>query len=223
LNALVMTTIASFCDLIENNVINLNEDQRRCFYLFYKILLDGNKKINLVSRKEPDIIGRHFINSAVIAYYKKFSSSDFILDIGTGGGFPGMILKILFPDTNFVLVDSTRKKTDFLHRVSAALNLKKIEILNERVENLGIEFRSKFDFITCRAVGELDKLVTWSVPYLKDGGEMLFLKGRRYAEELQKNIKNVTIRTYLLDDLDFLQEKHGGVLIEAKKRAQDFS
>ncbi|NUM80155.1 16S rRNA (guanine(527)-N(7))-methyltransferase RsmG [bacterium] len=152
--------------------------------LYYDFLIEQNKKFNLISRNEKDIIERHFLNSALIAFYYKFLPTDKIIDIGSGAGFPGIILKILFPQSQFTLVDSTTKKTNFLKELVSKLKLQKIEILNDRVENLSKNYSDKFDFVTARAVSQLDKLFLLSKSLINRRGIMVFLKGKKFQEEI---------------------------------------
>ncbi len=176
-------SINFFIEYIEKNICGLSQVQKKQYVCFFKILLNNNLKYNLYSRKEKDIIERHFINSILFAYYFKLNSKDNILDIGTGGGFPGIILKILFTDSSFVLVDSIKKKTDFLKCAVSELGLKNIIIENNRIENLQKKYTGFFDFITARAVASLDQLYLFSKELVKPNGTMVFFKGKNYEKE----------------------------------------
>lgn len=176
--------IEFFFQTINNFILKIDPEQERQFMLYYDFLIEQNKKFNLISRNEKDIIERHFLNSALIAFYYKFLPTDKIIDIGSGAGFPGIILKILFPQSQFTLVDSTTKKTNFLKELVSKLNLQKIEILNDRVENLSKNYSDKFDFVTARAVSQLDKLFLLSKSLINQRGIMVFLKGKKFQEEI---------------------------------------
>jgi len=121
-----------FLQHIDKHILETNGIQKSQFGVFFKLLVDWNSKINLISRNEKNIVDRHFLNSASVAHFVKFNPEDKIIDLGSGGGFPGIILKILFPDSYFVLTDSVGKKTDFLMVVVRELGLNNIEIINDR-------------------------------------------------------------------------------------------
>lgn len=171
---------------IDENILETTVVQKKQFELYYTLLLEWNSKINLISRNEKNIVDRHFFNSVCIAHFVKFNPDCRIIDIGSGGGFPGIILKILFPHSYFVLADSITKKTDFLKRVIDGLGLKNIEVINGRAEKIssGKQLYKSFDYVTARAVSSLKDLVVMSLPFLKESGKMVFLKGRSYTDEI---------------------------------------
>ena len=149
---------------------------------------DWNKKINVVSRKDIDeLYLRHVLHSLGIAMVISFRPGARVLDVGTGGGFPGIPLAILFPDTHFTLVDSIGKKIRVVQEVAEGLGLSNVTALNMRVE----ELQDKFDFIVSRAVAAMPTFVHWvkgkvkkeSVHPLKNG--ILYLKGGDLSEELK--------------------------------------
>lgn len=184
MNNSIDINIEFFFQTINNFILKIDPEQERQFMQYYGFLIEQNRKFNLISRNEKDIIERHFLNSALIAFYYKFLPTDKIIDIGSGAGFPGIILKILFPQSQFTLVDSTTKKTNFLKELVSKLNLQKIEILNDRVENLSKNYSDKFDFVTARAVSQLDKLFLLSKSLINQRGIMVFLKGKKFHEEI---------------------------------------
>lgn len=148
---------------------------------------DWNVKINVVSRKDIDeIYMRHVLHSLGIAKVQQFKPGSSILDVGTGGGFPGVPLAILFPEVEFHLVDSIGKKIKVVDEVVAGLGLKNVKTTNDRVENVN----GNYDFIVSRAVAQMETFVRWVRPRiakknkheLKNG--VLYLKGGDLAEEL---------------------------------------
>ncbi|MGB3774150.1 MAG: 16S rRNA (guanine(527)-N(7))-methyltransferase RsmG [Leeuwenhoekiella sp.] len=148
---------------------------------------DWNLKINVVSRKDIDeIYLRHVLHSLGIAKVQNFKAGASILDVGTGGGFPGIPLAILFPETQFHLVDSIGKKIKVVEQVVNGLDLKNVKATNERVENI----EGPYDFIVSRAVAQMETFVRWVKPRiakdskhdLKNG--ILYLKGGDLSEEL---------------------------------------
>lgn len=177
-----------FLQHVDKKILETSAAQKNQLGLFLDLLIEWNSKINLISRNEKNIIDRHFLNSACVAHFFTPDSHEKIIDIGSGGGFPGIILKILFPHAHFVLIDSIKKKTNFLKLVVRELGLTNIDIINDRAENISSleAFYKSFDFVTARAVSSLDSLISLSDPFLKQKGKMLFLKGRNYEEEITK-------------------------------------
>lgn len=159
---------------------------------FYELLVEWNKKINLTAITEhKEVIYRHFIDSALIFKSSLFDgreSADF-LDIGTGAGFPGIVLAILRPQYTFTLVDSLKKRIEFLHIIKKELNLNNISLFHGRAEEFGRDssFRNHFEFVVSRAVAELPVLLEYCIPFVKRGGYFVAYKGRKYMEEIEKS------------------------------------
>lgn len=150
---------------------------------------DWNLKINVVSRKDIDeLYLRHVLHSLAIAKIQAFQPGSKILDVGTGGGFPGIPLAILFPETQFHLVDSIGKKIKVVEEVAEGLQLQNVKATNARVESI----TGQYDFIVSRAVAQMETFVHWvkarvakkSKHELKNG--ILYLKGGDLTEELSK-------------------------------------
>lgn len=176
-------------ELIIKYFPHLTELQLAQFEKLEFLYKDWNLKINVVSRKDIDeLYLRHVLHSLGIAKVQEFKEGANILDVGTGGGFPGIPLAILFPETNFHLVDSIGKKIKVVDEVVEGLNLSNVKTTNARVE----EIPGEFDFIVSRAVAAMPTFVHWtkgkiakkSRHTLKNG--ILYLKGGDLAEELQE-------------------------------------
>lgn len=175
-------------DLILKYFPQLTENQKNQFELLQELYEDWNLKINVVSRKDIDeLYIRHVLHSLGIAKMQPFLSGSKILDVGTGGGFPGIPLAILYPEVKFHLVDSIGKKIKVVDEVVAGLQLKNVKTTNDRVENVS----GKYDFIVSRAVAQMETFVHWvdgkiakkSLHERKNG--ILYLKGGDLAEELK--------------------------------------
>lgn len=167
---------------------NLTEIQQNQFLRLYELYLDWNSKINVVSRKDiEELYLRHVLHSLGIAKILQFKPGTKIMDVGTGGGFPGIPLAILFPDCHFHLVDSINKKLKVVEAVSETLGLTNIKVSHTRVETVN----DTYDFIVSRAVTAMPTFVNWvkrkitkkSNHELKNG--ILYLKGGDLTEELQ--------------------------------------
>lgn len=175
-------------ELIEKYFPNLSELQKQNLAALDALYADWNSKINVISRKDQDhFYERHVLHSLAIAKVCRFHPGAEVLDIGTGGGFPGIPLAILFPKAQFHLVDSIGKKVKVVEEVALALNLKNVTAEQIRAEKL----HRSFDFIVSRAVTQMPKFMTWTrnrVRKGKDAGSMangiLYLKGGDLSEEL---------------------------------------
>lgn len=187
-------------ELIKKYFPDLTHHQLDQFQAMQELYKDWNLKINVVSRKDiEELYLRHVLHSLGIAKVQKFNPGANILDVGTGGGFPGIPLAILFPEVQFHLVDSIGKKIKVVDEVSAGLELKNVKTTNSRVE----EIKEEYDFIVSRAVAIMPSFVAWvkgktaknSNHELKNG--ILYLKGGDLLEEL-KTYK--TAKIYPLTD-----------------------
>lgn len=165
--------------------IDINEEQINKFYDYMNLLIEWNKKINLTAITDyNEIILKHFVDSLTIN--KCIKENNYVVDVGTGAGFPGIPLKIIRDDINIVLVDSLNKRINFLNEVITRLNLKEISTVHSRIEDFGKnkEYREKFDFVTARAVAHLSVLSEYLLPISKVGGKCICMKGSNVEEEL---------------------------------------
>lgn len=167
---------------------NLTEIQLEQFSKLKDLYEDWNEKINVISRKDTEeLYIRHVLHSLGIAKVMMFSSGSKVLDVGTGGGFPGIPLAILFPEVEFHLVDSIQKKILVVSEIANALNLKNVKAETQRVEKL----KSQYDFIVSRAVTQMPKFVNWVRNKIKKEYKnplpngILYLKGGDLTDELK--------------------------------------
>ena len=174
--------------------IELSKEQLDSFLKYYELLIDWNEKINLTAITEyEDVCLKHFVDSMSIvnafSSYEEasvFFKDKTLIDVGTGAGFPGVCLKILFPELNITLMDSLDKRIKFLNEVMAALGLKKIATVHARVEDAAktSEYRESFDFATARAVASLPVLSEYCLPFVKVGGSFIAYKSEKVLEEI---------------------------------------
>jgi len=156
---------------------------------FGDILLDWNQRLNLTRITDPhEVILKHFIDSMALS---KFISGVSFADLGTGAGFPGVPLKILCPDLDIVLMDSMKKRLDFLDVVIKTLDFKGIRTVHARIEDFGrnSKYRGKFDTVSSRAVARLPVLLEYALPVLKINGLLLAPKGAQFEVELAESKK----------------------------------
>lgn len=186
--------IDKFVNGLEQLGITLSEMQMNQFLQYYKMLVEKNKVMNLTAITEFDeVIEKHFLDSLQIAKYVNFNKNTKLIDIGTGAGFPGIPLKIAFPELEAVLLDSLNKRILFLQEVVEELKLEKIELLHGRAEDYGKnpEYREKFDYCVSRAVANLSSLSEYCLPFVKTGGDFIPYKSGNIEDELEQARKAV--------------------------------
>ncbi|MDA9892998.1 16S rRNA (guanine(527)-N(7))-methyltransferase RsmG [Flavobacteriaceae bacterium] len=180
---------------------NLTAEQLKQFELLQGLYSEWNAKINLISRKDMDsFFERHVLHSLGIACVIKFKEGAKVLDVGTGGGFPGIPLAILFPETDFYLIDSIGKKIKVVQEISRELGLKNVTSSHMRAE----DFTTKVDFVVSRAVTKMETFVPWIKKNIRSTHKhdfkngILYLKGGDLSEELASftRAKEFSLQTY---------------------------
>jgi 16S rRNA (guanine527-N7)-methyltransferase len=169
--------------------ISLSSYQLSLLERYEQELDEWNDRYNLTAIHEPDKIRiKHFLDSFSPYLVIKNSPINRLIDVGTGAGFPGIPLKIIYPDTEVVLVDSISKKTEFCQHIINTLNLKGIQVIQDRVERLARDeqYRETFDWAVARAVAKIPTLSEYLLPFVKIGGNMLAMKGDQGPFEAQK-------------------------------------
>jgi len=178
--------------------IEINEKMLEKLNIYYNLLIEENKKYNLTAiTKEEDVYLKHFYDSLTAVKVINLNNQS-ICDIGTGAGFPGIVLKIFFPNLTLTLVDSTLKKCNFLKKVVEQLNLNNVITINNRIENYAKEVRENYDIVISRAVAPLKHLLEYGIPLLKVGGTIICLKGK--IENETTNLEKYIIKLKIVED-----------------------
>lgn len=178
-----------FKELLRHIDLDLTEKQFDQFIKYYEMLVEKNKVMNLTAITEWDeVVLKHFVDSLTIAKYVELKDQR-VVDLGTGAGFPGIPLKIAFPDLEFVLIDSLNKRVKFLQEVIDELGLEKITAVHGRAEDVGrnVGYRESFDLSVSRAVANLSTLSEYCLPLVKVGGKFISYKAGSLEEELDRS------------------------------------
>ena len=186
-----------FLEELKKINITLTNDKLDKLQKYYEILITENQKYTLTAIiKQEDVYLKHFYDSLTLTKIVDLNTQS-LCDIGTGAGFPGIVLKIVYPTLKVTLLDSTEKKCKFLQKVIDSLELKDIEVINERAEIFSKENREKYDIVTSRAVAPLKHLLEYSIPLVKVNGFYIAMKG-----EITKETENIEIYYKKLDIIE---------------------
>lgn len=189
-------------DIFTNEGYELNDDQISKFQQFYDLLEEWNYKIDITKIvDEEEVYIKHFLDSLLITKAGYFEKNQNIIDIGTGGGFPGIPLKIYNDKLSFVLLDSLKKRINFLDTVVEDLKLENVVPLHGRAEEIARKegMREEFDIATSRAVAPMQTLLEYCLPFVKVGGYFIAMKGPNYKEELNLSKGAINLLGGLLD------------------------
>lgn len=181
---------------LEEIGIVLTEEQKLQFHRYYELLVEWNKVMNLTGITEFDEVNeKHFLDSLSVVKAVNPNDVHTVIDIGTGAGFPGIPLKIVFPHLKVVLLDSLQKRINFLNTVIDELNLTEVETLHGRAEDYAkkTDYREKFDLCVSRAVSNLATLSEYCLPYIRIGGVFLSYKSGEVEEEMNNSKKAIHI------------------------------
>lgn len=204
LNDAILNKITSLVSQLD---ISLSEEQAQKLCYLVHFLAKWNKALNLTSIKtESEMVVLHILDSASIS--PLLGDAKNIADVGTGAGFPGLVLAILNPNKHFTLIDSIAKKISFVKMACVNLNLTNVTVLNTRCENISTEH--KFDMIVSRAFAPLERMVNWCIHLLDDNGCFLAMKANLTDEEINSIPKSVKIdRLVSLKVPDLDAARHG--------------
>ena len=185
--------IERFIKELEKINITLNEFQLKQLHDYYLLLIEWNQKINLTRiTDEEDVYLKHFFDSLTLYKIMDLKQEITMCDVGSGAGFPGIVLKIVFPNLNIVLIDSLNKRIKFLNEVIDTLQLKNIEAIHCRMEDFSRKNRNKFDVVVSRAVSNINIMAEISIPALKIGGHMILMKAN-CEEEIESSNKTLKL------------------------------
>jgi len=182
---------------INKDITPLQLDQ---LYEYYLLLESASKTMNLTTIVEyTDVYIKHFYDSLLVKEVVTLDNKS-IIDVGSGAGFPGLVLAICYPNASFTLVEPTLKRCNFLNKVITELKLENIVVINERAEKLDQKYRESFDIATARAVAQVPILLELLTPYTKVGGKVVILKGINYEDELNQSNNAIKLLSLELDN-----------------------
>ncbi len=190
-----------FLEELKKINIELTKEQKSQLEKFYQLLIEWNKQINLtrITDKE-DVYLKHFYDSLTIAKVIDLSKIDTLCDVGTGAGFPGIVLKIVYPNLKITLVDSLQKRINYLNQITKELNLKDIKAIHTR----GEDYKETFDVVTSRAVANIETLVKYTMHLVNKKGIFIAMKGN-IDNELTKPIEKKLSRKYKIIKIEKFQ------------------
>ena len=191
--------INEFIEEIKKLGVEINNDQLHQLEIYYNELVAYNSHTNLTSIiKKEDVYLKHFYDSLTLSKAIDFNNINNIIDIGTGAGFPGVIIKIFYPQIKLTLLDSNNKKTKFLELLVEKLNLNNVTIINDRAEIYAKNNQNKYDLCVSRAVAFIDIITSLSTPLIKEDGQVILMKGSINNEKsiLDNHLSELNIKSY---------------------------
>lgn len=202
--------IDSFIENLKKLNIEVNDKQLELLEKYYDYLVEYNSHTNLTAITEcEDVYLKHFYDSLTVALVYDFNRDVKVLDVGSGAGFPGIVLKIFFPKIKLTVLDSNNKKTKFIASLVEKLELQDVFVINQRAEEYALNNLNKFDLCVSRAVAFIDIITELSIPFIKLDGKVILMKGnldneidtlKIYQQKL--NIKNYKIVNFTLPNND---------------------
>jgi 16S rRNA (guanine527-N7)-methyltransferase len=207
--------ITWFDSICKKNSIELSKTQIELFQTYVNLLLQKNKEVNLISRNSEKFIWEeHILHSISFLFKVKINPNSEILDLGTGGGLPGVPIKIIIPDLKITFLDSTKKKILALSEFLSQLKLVQSKAVSFRAEEASENYKNKYDYVIARGVSTIKELVNWAYPFLKTNensfdenfipsGSLLVQKGGDISKEISQVNKHKKIKNLEIINLDF--------------------
>lgn len=203
-----------FENILRHWKIPFSGEQKEQLITYYEMLIEKNKVMNLTAITEfEDVLEKHFLDSISVSRYVDFTAELSVIDLGTGAGFPGMPLKIMFPNLSITFADSLNKRILFLNEVIDALKLEGVQTVHSRAEDLAVDcnYREQYDYCLSRAVANLSTLSEYCLPFVKLGGTFISYKSGEIDEELSAAKKAIRLLggqvkdviSFQLDGTDF--------------------
>lgn len=205
--------------------IDLNDDLANKLEIYARLLKEWNEKINLTAITDDEGIAvKHFLDCLLVCKYADFKPGDKIIDVGTGAGFPGLVIAAANPDVQVTLLDSTGKKLKAVADMAQAMGVNNAQVVHMRAEEAGQkpDFRERYDYATARAVAELRVLLEYTLPFVKKGGAFLSLKGAAAVEEIDGATNSLKVLGGKIQGVDEFSLPGGDkrAIIKVKKISQ---
>ena len=209
-----------FIEEIEKLGIHITENQLNQLEKFYELLISWNEKINLTRiTKKEDVYLKHFYDSLTLIKTIDLTQDVSLCDVGTGAGFPGVVLKIVFPNLKITLIDSLQKRINYLNEVIKELNLQNIEAIHTRAEDYARKNRETYDIVTARAVANLKIISELCIPMIKENGYFIAMKANATEEIAASKTMIIELGAKLENTIEFILpiENSNRTLIKIKK------
>ena len=209
-------TEQEFIDSIKELGIEPTDKQLYQLSKFYELLIEWNQKINLTRiTDKKEVYLKHFYDSLTISKELDLNKINTLCDVGTGAGFPGIVLKIFYPNLKITLIDSLLKRVKYLNEIIKELNLKEIKAIHTRAE----DYKETFDIVTARAVANIEKLLTYTMHLVKKDGKLIAMKGN-IDEEITEDVRKRIDKKYKLIKINKFylpkEESHRSLVIIGK-------
>ena len=212
-----------FIEALKAQGIELSEHQLWQFKKYFELLVEWNEKINLTAVTErEDVYLKHFYDSVTPLFYTDIDENGRLCDVGAGAGFPSIPMKILRPDLVVTIVDSLNKRLVFLNELTAELGMENIHLVHDRAETFGQhQGRHMFDYVTARAVANMQVLLELCLPLLRTGGKFIALKGKKGQDELDHSTFALDLLGGVVEEIHYFElpgEDSERFIIEIRKK-----